>query len=77
MLFPNANRISNFGFVKEISDVSWPLIYWKNGKAIKEPSVRILELLCFLLREEQYSLHICLQEDCAENLFVILKQKGV
>ena len=36
--------VTNLGFVEEISDNSWPLIYWKNGKAIKGLCVRIIEL---------------------------------
>ena len=80
MLFPNADEsegvsATNFGFMNESLDVPWPCIYWKKSNAIKGVCVRVLEHQSFMFREGQYSLHPCLQEDCVDNLLVILKQK--
>ena len=65
--------VTNFRYMEEISDISWPLIYWKKCKAIKGLSVRILELRSFKFREGQHFLHLCLQQGCGDNLLVILK----
>ena len=43
--------VTNFGFMEEILDVSWPRIYWKKDKAIKGLSVRIMELRGLIFRE--------------------------
>ena len=45
--------IANFGYMEEISDVSWPYIYWGKRKSFNGLSVTILELRGFMFKEGQ------------------------
>ena len=46
-----------------------------DNKCFFNKCVRNLKLQGFMFREGQYSLHLCLQQGCVDNLLAILKQK--